>query len=136
MAKKSLLTALLFCLAFVSLNAQSGGNGTPPRNPIKIMVKGGSTSGTNNLTNGNEQLPVSASYTSDTLFIDVEDYSGVMVVAVVNTFTNQAVLQTLEHVSANNSSVEIDISSLSYGSYRVDIYFANDEEYEGYFEIE
>ena len=146
MRKKHLLTALLFCLAFVSLNAQSGngngngngsgnGNGHPTHNPIDLKLKGGVDDGPQSLT-GNTLIPVSASYTSDTLFIDVEDYSGVMVVAVVNTFTNQAVLQTLEHVSANNSSVEIDMSSLSYGSYRVDIYLANDEEYEGYFEIE
>lgn len=146
MRKRNLLSVLLFCMAFISLNAQSGngngngngsgnGNGHPTHNPIDLKLKGGVEEGLESLSNGYE-LPVSASYTSDTLFIDVEDYSGVMVVAVVNTFTNQAVLQTLEHVSANNSSVEIDFSSLSYGSYRVDIYLANDEEYEGYFEIE
>ena len=147
MRKKHLLTALLFCLAFVSLNAQSGGNGNgngngsgngnghPTHNPIKIMVKGGSTDDPQGLT-GNTLIPVSASYTSDTLFIDVTDFSGVMLVAVVNTFTNQAVLQTLEHVSATNNSVEIDISALSHGTYRVDIYLANNEGYEGYFEIE
>ena len=145
MRKRNLLSALLFCLAFISINAQSGGNGNgngngsghgqPPLIPIEIILKGGSNPDPQGLT-GNTLIPVSASYTSDTLFIDVEDYSGIMVVAVVNTFTNQAVLQTLEHVSVNNSSVEIDISSLSHGSYRVDIYLANDEEYEGFFEIE
>lgn len=141
MSKKGLLSVLLFCLAFVSLNAQNGGNGngsgngTPPRNPIDIKLKGGSTNGLESLTNGDE-LPVSASYTSDTLYIDVTDYSGVMVVAVVNTFTNQAVLQTLEHVSATNNSIEIDISALLHGTYRVDIFLANDEGYEGFFEIE
>ena len=141
MSKKGLLSVLLFCLAFVSLNAQNGGNGngsgngTPPRNPIKIKVKSGVEDEPQGLS-GNDQLPVSASYTSDTLFIDVTDYSGVMVVAVVNTFTNQAVLQTLEHVSATNNSIEIDISALSHGTYRVDIYLANDEGYEGFFEIE
>lgn len=138
MSKKGLLSVLLFCLAFVSLNAQSGGNGsgngTPPKNPIEIILKGESNPGPESLSNG--YLPVSASYTSDTLFIDVEDYSGVMVVAVVNTFTNQTVLQTLEHVSATNNSVEIDISTLSLGTYRVDIFLANDEGYEGFFEIE
>ena len=137
MTKKSLLTALLFCLAFVSLNAQSGGNGTPPRNPIKIMVKGGSTSGTNNLTNGNEQLPVSASYTSDTLFIDVEDYSGGIEVEVVNTLTNQTVLQTFDLITGGSGTVEVDISALTHGIYRVDIYLPScSGEYEGYFEIE
>ena len=137
MAKKRLFTALLFCLAFLSLCAQNGGNGNgkPPRNPIDIIVKDGVGSDPQGLT-GNYQLPVSATYTSDTLFIDVTDYSGVMVVAVVNTFTNQAVLQTLEHVSATNNSIEIDISALSHGTYRVDIYLANDEGYEGFFEIE
>ena len=139
MSKKGLLSVLLFCLAFVSLNAQNGGNGngsgTPPRNPIKIKVKSGVEDEPQG-SSGNDQLPVSASYTSDTLFIDVTDYSGVMVVAVVNTFTNQAVLQTLEHVSATNNSIEIDISALSHGTYRVDIYLANDEGYEGFFEIE
>ena len=62
MRKKHLLTALLFCLAFVSLNAQSGGNGNgngngsgngnghPTHNPIKIMVKGGSTDDPQGLT--------------------------------------------------------------------------------------
>ena len=140
MRKRNLLSVLLFCLAFVSLCAQNSGNGsghgTPPKIPIEIIIKGGSTSGPEGLTNGNDQLPVSATYTSDTLFIDVEDYSGVMLVAVVNTFTNQAVLQTLEHVSATNNSVEIDISALSHGTYRVDIYLANNEGYEGFFEIE
>ena len=60
MSKKGLLSVLLFCLAFVSLNAQSGGNGTPPRNPIKFKVKGGDDPGTNSLS-GTIQLPVSAS---------------------------------------------------------------------------
>ncbi len=142
MNRKYLIFAMLICLAFVNVNAQNGGNGnssghgTPPKIPIEIIIKGGSTSGPEGLTNGNDQLPVSATYTSDTLFIDVTDFSGVMLVAVVNTFTNQAVLQTLEHVSATNNSVEIDISALSHGTYRVDIYLANNEGYEGYFEIE
>ncbi len=137
MRKKHLLSALLFCLAFVSLNAQSGGNGTPPRNPIKIIVKGGSTSGTNNLTNGNEQLPVSASFTSDTLYIDVEDYSGGIEIEVVNTMTNQTVSQTLDLITGGSGTVEVDISALTHGIYRVDIYLPScSEEYEGYFEIE
>lgn len=133
-------------MAFISLNAQSGngngngngsgnGNGHPTHNPIEIILKGGSNPDPQGLIS-DITLPISASYTSDTLFIDVEDYSGVMLVAVVNTFTNQAVLQTLEHVSATNNSVEIDISALSHGTYRVDIYLANNEGYEGYFEIE
>ena len=141
MRKKHLLTALLFCLAFVSLNAQSGGNGngngTPPRNPIKIMVKGGSTSSPNDLTNGNEQLPVSASFTSDTLYIDVEDYSGGIEVEVVNTMTNQTVSQTFDLITGGSGTVEVDISSLTHGIYRVDIYLPScSGEYEGYFEIE
>lgn len=86
--------------------------------------------------NGNSPIPVTASYTSDTLYIDVTDYSGVMVVAVVNTFNDQTVLQTLEHVSATNNLVELDISTLTHGTYRVDIYLANDEGYEGFFETE
>ena len=149
MKKTIFLFVTMLCMAFVGVNAQNGGgngsgngngNGTgnnnpPPEIPIDIKLKGGSTNGLESLTNGDE-LPVSASYTSDTLFIDVTDYSGVMVVAVVNTFTNQAVLQTLEHVSATNNSIEIDISALSHGTYRVDIYLANNEGYEGYFEIE
>ena len=129
----------MLCLAFVGANAQNGGgngNGQPPHEPIKIKVKGGDDPGTNSLS-GTIQLPVSASYTSDSLFIDVTDYSGVMVVAVVNTINNQAVLQTLEHVSATNNSVEIDISALSHGIYRVDIYLPSSSgSYEGYFEIE
>jgi len=138
MSKTGLLSALFFCLAFVSLNAQSGGNGngTPPRNPIKIMVKGGSTSGPEGLINGNEQLPISASYTSDTLFIDVEDYNGVVEVEVVNTLTNQTVLQTFDFITSGSGTVEVDISALTHGIYRVDIYLANNEGYEGYFEIE
>jgi hypothetical protein len=144
------LFVTMICLAFVSANAQNGGgngsgngngngngsgnNNPPPQIPIEIIIKG-EENGTNG-QGGTICLPVSASYTSDTLFIDVEDYSGVMLVAVVNTFTNQAVLQTLEHVSATNNSVEIDISALSHGTYRVDIYLANNEGYEGYFEIE
>ena len=136
MAKKSLLTALLFCLAFVSLNAQNGGNGTPPRNPIEIKLKGGSTSGTDNLSNGYE-LPVSASYTSDTLFIDVEDYSGGIEVEVVNTLTNQTVLQTFDLITGGSGTVEVDISALTHGIYRVDIYLPSSSgSYEGYFEIE
>ena len=136
MAKKSLLTALLFCLAFVSLNAQNGGNGTPPRNPIEIKLKGGSTSGTDNLSNGDE-LPVSASYTSDTLFINVEDYSGGIEVEVVNTLTNQTVLQTFDLITGGSGTVEVDISALTHGIYRVDIYLPSSSgSYEGYFEIE
>ena len=138
MSKRNLLSVFLFCLAFVSLCAQNSGNGsghgTPPKIPIEIILKGESNPGPESLSNGD--IPVSASYTSDTLFIDVEDYSGVMVVAVVNTFTNQTVLQTLEHVSVTNNSVELDISTLSLGIYRVDIFLANDEGYEGFFEIE
>ena len=147
MKRRIVFLATMLLLAFVGANAQNGGNGNgsgsgngsgngqPPRNPIDIINKGGTDSGPESLTNG-ITLPVAASYTSDTLFIDVTDYSGVMVVAVVNTFTNQAVLQTIEHVSATSSSVEIDISALSHGTYRVDIYLANDEGYEGYFELE
>ena len=149
MRKKHLLTALLFCLAFVSLNAQSGGNGNgngngsgngnghPTHNPIKIMVKGGSTSSPNDLTNGNEQLPVSASFTSDTLYIDVEDYSGGIEIEVVNTLTNQTVLQTFDLITGGSGTVEVDISTLTHGIYRVDIYLpSSSSSYEGYFEIE
>ena len=138
MRRKYILLVTMLCMAFVGVNAQNGGNGNgngqPPHNPIEITIKG-KDNGTNG-QGGTINLPVSASYTSDTLFIDVTDYSGVMVVAVVNTFTNQAVLQTLEHVSATNNSIEIDISALSHGTYRVDIYLANNEGYEGFFEIE
>lgn len=136
MRKRNLLSVLLFCLAFVSLNAQSGGNGTPPRNPIKIKVKGGSNPGTDNLPNDYE-LPVSASYTSDTLFIDVEDYSGGVEVEVVNTLTNQTVLQTFDLIIGGSGTVEVDISTLTHGIYRVDIYLPSSSgSYEGYFEIE
>lgn len=47
MRKKHLLSALLFCLAFVSLNAQNSGNGNgkPPRNQI-------------DLTNNDNNIPV------------------------------------------------------------------------------
>ena len=140
MAKKSLLTALLFCLAFVSLNAQSGGNGNgnghPTHNPIDLKLKGGVDDGTYSLTNGYE-LPVSASYTSDTLFIDVEDYSGGIEIEVVNTLTNQTVLQTFDLITGGSGMVEMDISALTHGIYRVDIYLpSNSGSYEGYFEIE
>ena len=141
MKRKLILLVTMLCIAFVGANAQNGGNGNGPGNnepqqiPIDLTLKGGGHTGTDDFTIG-ITLPVSASYTSDTLFIDVTDYSGVMVVAVVNTFTNQTVLQTLEHVSATNNPIEIDISALSHGTYRVDIYLANDEGYEGYFEIE
>ena len=144
MGKKHLLTALFFCFSFVSLNAQSGGNGngngsgngTPPRNPIKIIVKGDSNPGTESLNNGYE-LPVYASYTSDTLFIDVEDYNGGVEVEVVNTLTNQTVLQTFDLITGGSGTVEVDISALTHGIYRVDIYLpSNSGSYEGYFEIE
>ena len=142
MSKKGLLSVLLFCLAFVSLNAQSGGNGngsgngTHPRNPIKIGVKSGSEGGTYNLSNGDE-LPVSASYTSDTLFIDVTDYSGDIEVEVVNTLTNQTVLQTFDLITGGSGTVEVDISALTHGIYRVDIYLPSSSgSYEGFFEIE
>ena len=139
------LFVTMLCMAFVGANAQNGGNGNgngsgngngqPTHNPINLQNKDGIHSGPEGF-NGTIQLPVSASYTSDSLFIDVTEYSGVMVVAVVNTFTNQAVLQTLEHVSATNNSAELDISTLSLGIYRVDIFLANDEGFEGFFEIE
>lgn len=136
MSKKGLFSVLLFCLAFVSLNAQSGGNGTPPNNPIKIKVKGGMGSGPESLSNGDE-LPVSASYTSDTLFINVEDYSGGIEVEVVNTLTNQTVLQTFDLITGGSGTVEVDISALTHGIYRVDIYLPSSSgSYEGYFEIE
>ena len=142
MNRKFLIFAMLICLAFVSANAQNGGNGNgsgnnnpPPQIPIDLKNKGGDDSGTNG-QGGTINLPVSASYTSDSLFIEATDYSGVMVVAVVNTFNEQTVLQTLEHVSATNNSVELGISTLTHGTYRVDIYLANNEGYEGFFEIE
>ena len=78
MTKKSLLTALLFCLAFVSLNAQSGngngngngsGHGQHPLIPIEIKLKGGVEDDPQGLT-GNSLIPVSASYTSDTTEYD------------------------------------------------------------------
>ena len=140
MSKKGLLSVLLFCLAFVSLNAQSGGNGsgngTPPRNPIKIKVKSGVEDEPQGLS-GNDQLPVSASYTSDTLYIDVEDYSGGIEVEVVNTMTNQTVSQTFDLITGGSGTVEVDISTLTHSIYRVDIYLPScSGEYEGYFEIE
>ena len=142
MSKKGLLSVLLFCLAFVSLNAQSGGNGngsgngTPPRNPIKIKVKSGVEDEPQGLS-GNDQLPVSASYTSDTLFIDVTDYSGGIEVEVVNTMTNQTVSQTFDLITGGSGTVEVDISTLTHSIYRVDIYLPScSGEYEGYFEIE
>lgn len=137
---------MLFCLAFVSLNAQSGGNGNgngngsghgqPPLIPIEIILKGGSNPGPESLSNGYE-IPVSASYTSDTLFIDVEDYSGGIEVEVVNTLTNQTVLQTFDLITGGSGTVEVDISTLTHGIYRVDIYLPSSSgSYEGYFEIE
>ena len=144
MRKKHLLTALLFCLAFVSLNAQSGGNGSgsgngnghPTHNPIDLKLKGGSNPGPESLSNGYE-IPVSASYTSDTLYIDVEDYSGGIEVEVVNTMTNQTVSQTFDLITGGSGMVEMDISALTHGIYRVDIYLPScSGEYEGYFEIE
>lgn len=139
MSKKGLLSVLLFCLAFVSLNAQSGGNGsgngTPPKNPIEIILKGESNPGPESLSNGD--IPVSASYTSDTLFIDVEDYIGGVEVEVVNTLTNQTVSQTFDFITGGNGMVEVDISALTHGIYRVDIYLPSSSgSYEGYFEIE
>lgn len=147
MKKRLLLWAAMLLFALVGANAQSGGNGSgngngsghgrPPQIPIKIKLKGGSTSGPESLTNGNEQLPVSASYTSDTLFIDVEDYSGGIEVEVVNTLTNQTVSQTFDLITGGSGTVEVDISTLTHGIYRVDIYLpSSSEEYEGYFEIE
>jgi hypothetical protein len=142
MSKKGLLSVLLFCLAFISLNAQNGGNGngsgngTPPRNPIKIKVKSGVEDEPQGLS-GNDQLPVSASYTSDTLFIDVTDYSGDIEVEVVNTLTNQTVLQTFDLITGGSGTVEVDISALTHGIYRVDIYLPSSSgSYEGFFEIE
>ena len=146
MRKRNLLSVLLFCMAFISLNAQSGngngngngsGHGQPPLIPIEIKLKGGVGSGTDNLPNGNFQLPVSASYTSDTLFIDVEDYSGGIEVEVVNTLTNQTVSQTFDLIIGGSGTVEVDISALTHGIYRVDIYLPScSGSYEGYFEIE
>ena len=141
MKRTIFLFVMMLCLAFVGANAQNGGNGNGNgngghySNPIELKFKGKVDDDPQGLING-ITIPVSASFTSDSLFIDVTDYSGVMVIAVVNTFTNQAVLQTLEHVSATNNSVELDISILSLGTYRVDIFLANDEGYEGFFEIE
>ena len=147
MRKRNLLSVLLFCMAFISLNAQSGngngngngsgnGNGHPTHNPIDLKLKGGVGSGPESLSNGDE-LPVSASYTSDTLFIDVEDYSGGVEVEVVNTLTNQTVLQTFDLITGGNGTVEVDISALTHGIYRVDIYLPSSSgSYEGYFEIE
>jgi hypothetical protein len=136
MKRKIFFLTVMLCMAFACANAQNGGNGNggTPQIPIEITIKG-KVNGTNG-QGGTINLPVSASFTSDSLFIDVTEYSGVMVVAVVNTFTNQTVLQTLEHVSVTNNSVELDISTLSLSTYRVDIFLANNEGYEGYFEIE
>ena len=51
-------------------------------------------------------------------------------------YTAQTILQTLKHVSSTNNSVELCIYSLSYGTYRVDIFLANNEDNKGFFEIE
>ena len=142
MNRKYFIFAMLICIAFVNVNAQNGGNGnssghgTPPKIPIEIILKGGSNPGTDNLHNGYE-LPVSASYTSDTLYIDVEDYSGGIEIEVVNTMTNQTVSQTFDLITGGSGTVEVDISALTHGIYRVDIYLPScSGEYEGYFEIE
>ena len=138
MEKRIVLWATMLLFAFVGANAQSGGNGhgTPPQIPIEIKLKGGSNPGTESLSNGYE-LPVSASYTSDTLFIDVEDYSGGIEVEIVNTLTNQTVLQTFDLITGGNGTVEVDISALTHGIYRVDIYLPSSSgSYEGYFEME
>nr|MCR5315002.1 hypothetical protein [Bacteroidaceae bacterium] len=87
---------------------------------IPIIVKGGGPE-PNSLSNGYE-ISVSASYTSDTLYIDVEDYSGGIEVEVVNTMTNQTVSQTFDLITGGNGTVEVDISALTHGIYRVDIY--------------
>jgi len=102
---------------------------------IPIIVKGGGPE-PNSLSNGYE-ISVSASYTSDTLYIDVEDYSGGIEVEVVNTMTNQTVSQTFDLITGGSGTVEVDISALTHGIYRVDIYLPScSGEYEGYFEIE
>ena len=144
MRKRNLLSVLLFCLAFVSANAQNGGNGNgngngngePPKIPIDLLLKGGDDPGTNSQGGTINQL-VSASYTSDTLFIDVEDYNGGVEVEVVNTLTNQTLLQTFDFITGGNGTVEVDISALTHGIYRLDIYLPSSSgSYEGYFEIE
>ena len=138
MKRKLMLLVTMLCLAFVGANAQNGGgngNGQPPHEPIKIKVKGGSNPDPQGLING-ITIPVSASYTSDSLFIDVTDYSGDIVVEIVSTTTNQTVSQTSDVIMGGSGSVEIDISALSHGTYRIDIYLANGEGYEGYFEME
>lgn len=139
MRRKFILLVTMLCMAFVGVNAQNGGNGNgngqPPHNPIEITIKG-KDNGTNG-QGGTINLPVSASYTSDTLFIDVTDYSGDIEVEVVNTLTNQTVLQTFDLITGGSGTVEVDISALTHGIYRVDIYLPSSSgSYEGFFEIE
>ncbi|MBR1379100.1 MAG: DUF3244 domain-containing protein [Bacteroidaceae bacterium] len=96
----------------------------------------GSPIGTHSPVVGDPQFTLSASYTADTLTVEFTDYTGIVVVSIIDEVTDTAVSQTIGHITATANTVQTDISTLPDGNYTLSIVLQTGDDYEGEFTIQ
>jgi hypothetical protein len=124
-----LIIVCLFCFSSLCI----AGDNKPI--PIPMRPKG-SPIGTHSPVVGDPQFTLSASYTADTLTVEFTDYTGIVVVSIIDEVTGTAVSQTIGHITATANTVQTDISTLPDGNYTLSIVPQTGDEYEGEFTIQ
>ena len=124
-----LIIVCLFCFSSLCI----AGDNKPI--PIPMRPKG-SPIGTHSPVVGDPQFTLSASYTADTLTVEFTDYTGIVVVSIIDEVTDTAVSQTIGHITATANTVQTDISTLPDGNYTLSIVLQTGDEYEGEFTIQ
>ena len=127
MKKVFLFLTLLFSCAVFSLHAED-------KDWSDIELKElTDLSGTQSLVP--RQLPMSASYTSDTLYVEFNDYEGTAVVSVTDVMTGSVLHRTISKVTSSEPTIELDITDLPTGYYQLSIRLRTQEEYGGFFSV-
>ena len=123
------LVTLLFTVLFCTASVCVAGDSNPK--PIPIGPKGNGPHSPSTTT-----ATLSASYTSDTLTVEFTDYTGIVVVSIIDEVTDTAVSQTIGHITATANTVQTDISTLPDGNYTLSIVLQTGDDYEGEFTIQ
>ena len=127
MKKVFLFLTLLFSCAVFSLHAED-----KERTDINLRDRSGQYDPQSLVP---RQLPVSASYTSDTLYVEFNDYEGTAVVSITDVMTGSVLHRTISRVTSSEPTIELDITDLPTGYYQLSIRLRTQEEYDGLFMI-